>query len=199
MSRIEKSLEKAIKLRSVSTPVIRKEPLSPDIARSYYAEDEKQAHLRDYLEIMLRRKWIVIVFLSTVVLIGTLASFLMTPLYLAGTTIQMGGVTSRIITKFQEAYRGEDDLETQYNILTSMNLAERVKAKLPSEISYTPSGIDSLKNALPFVRKTEKRTNKDEITENISVGTILKGLEVIPVKKSPIPPPSPGDHRTSAE
>lgn len=156
MSRIEESLEKAVKLRAGSLPVIRKENLPPDISRSYY-EEEKQPHLRDYLDILIRRKWIVIVFLCAVVITGTVATFLMKPLYKASTTIQIGSGKTELV-EFKDVYKVGKNLETEYEILNSQNLIERVAAKL-SSVS-TASGT------------------------KISAGNLMSGLDIIPIKKS---------------
>lgn len=158
MSRIEDSLEKAVKLRTVSPPAIRKEPLPPDFSRPYYEDKEKQPHLRDYLDILIRRKWIIVVFLLSVVVTGTIATFVMKPLYKATTTIQLRSGKTEIVT-FKDVYHVGGDLETQYNILTSKNLAERVVTRLSSE-------------------------NVEEDGERISIGAVMKGLEIEPVKKT---------------
>jgi len=158
MSKIEDSLEKAVKLRTVSPPVLRQEPLPPNVSRSYYETEEKQTHLRDYLEILVRRKWIVIVFLISVIVTGTVATFMMKPLYKATTTVQLRSGKTEIVT-FKDVYKEVNDLETQYNILASKNLAEKVVAKLTSE-------------------KIEENGKK------ISIGRIMEGLEVEPIKKT---------------
>jgi succinoglycan biosynthesis transport protein ExoP len=158
MSRIEDSLEKAVKLRTVSPPVIRRESLPPDISRSYYQDKEKQPHLRDYLDILIRRKWIVIVFLVSVVVTGTIATFIMKPLYKATTTIQLGSGKTELVT-FKDVYKVGGDVETQYKILNSMNLAERVVARLSSE-------------------------NIEEDGKRISIGAVMSGLEIEPIKKT---------------
>ena len=156
MSKIEDSLEKAVKLRTSSVPAIRKEPLPPDFSRPYYEDIEKQPHLRDYLDILIRRKWIVIVFLVSVFVTGTIATFVMKPLYKATTTIQL--VIGKTVI-FKDVYHEVDNLETQYNVISSENLAERVVAKLNSE-------------------------NIEEDGEKISFGGFMAGLEVLPIKKT---------------
>jgi capsular exopolysaccharide synthesis family protein len=158
MSRIEDSLEKAVKLRTVSPPVIRKEPLPPDFSRSYYEDKEKQPHLRDYLDILIRRKWIIIIFLVSVVVTGTIATFLMKPLYKATTTIQLGSGKTEIVS-FKDVYKIGGDHETQYEILDSKNLAERVVARLSSE-------------------------NIEEDGKRMSTGSLMNGLEIVPIKKT---------------
>jgi len=137
MSKIEKSIEKALKLRDRSLPVRKSTALPPDIPRLNdlnYREEEEQTHLRDYLEVLIRRKWIVIAFLVTVVITVTIATFMMTPLYRASSTIQLKSGRSNLVT-FKDAYYLGSNFETQYKILKSRNLVKRVKSKLPIEYS----------------------------------------------------------------
>ena len=58
-------------------PVNTQEALPAEIVRSYIDAGEEEVHIRDYLEVLMRRKWIVIVFLVIVVATVTLGSFLM--------------------------------------------------------------------------------------------------------------------------
>jgi capsular exopolysaccharide synthesis family protein len=186
MSRIEKSLEKAVKLRNVSTPVVRKDPLPPEIAGSYYGEEEKQVHLRDYLDILIRRKWVVIIFLVTVVISGTLAVFLMQPLYKASTTLQLGSGKTELV-EFKDVYKVKNDLETQISILASRNLAEKVRAQIPLEHIplATESGVMQYLNRLiPISGEKNNKKLTQEKRKKISVGTIMKGLDIVPIKKT---------------
>ena len=50
---------------------------------------EEEVHLRDYLNVILRRKWIVITFLAAVVTTVTIATFIMKPLYKSTVTIKI--------------------------------------------------------------------------------------------------------------
>src|SRR4030043_547947 len=92
-------------------------------------EKEEEIHLRDYLYILLRRKWTFITFFIvavTTVLIGT---FLTTPIYRSTAMIKIDRENPQVL-KFEDIYkieRGEDDYyQTQYKILKSRNLAKRV-------------------------------------------------------------------------
>ncbi|MBD3271047.1 MAG: polysaccharide biosynthesis tyrosine autokinase [Elusimicrobia bacterium] len=94
-------------------------------------------HLSDYLHILMRRRWVIITFfvvLVTVVIIGTLKQ---TPLYQATATVLIERKSPQVVS-FQEVipvgadsyYQYQDYYETQYKLLQSKALMERVAQKL---------------------------------------------------------------------
>jgi hypothetical protein len=96
-------------------------------------EDGEEIHLRDYLDVLMRRKWLIICILALsfiTTLIFTLAS---TKIYKATTTIEVTQETSQV-TKFEEVVAAEvkarEFYETQVALLRSQALIERVIEKL---------------------------------------------------------------------
>ncbi|CAB1078339.1 hypothetical protein D1AOALGA4SA_6090 [Olavius algarvensis Delta 1 endosymbiont] len=115
----------------------------------YGYPDEEEIHLWDYLDVVIRRKWLIIsvlmlIFIST--MIHTLTS---QKIYKASTTIEIS-VTSPRVTKFEELvsneYRARDFYETQIKLMQNKNLARRVIKKL-----------DLTKN--PFVPQNQDQTD----------------------------------------
>ncbi len=169
------------------TPVTRKETLPSDILRSYLEGEDEEVHLRDYLEVILRRKWIVIVFLISVVVTVTIASFLMQPVYQAKTTIHIQKEEPKVLT-FEGVYtidywKMEDYYQTKYKILKSRRLAKRVIKRLnldrEPEFSFqdrTVSTADASRVNGP-VRSPGER-------ESALIDMFLGRVEVSPVKKS---------------
>ncbi len=178
MSRIEKSIEKAARMRGDLTPAPKQETSRAENFRFYLEEGEKRVHLRDYLDVLLRRKWIAIVFLISVVTIATLVSFLMKPLYKATATIQIKNENPSILT-FKNIYQGttpeEEYYETQYNILKSRSLAKRIIAKLPRE---KETKFVSEKGAL------NKQEKFNEVDGERLIDSFITSIEVQPIKKS---------------
>jgi capsular exopolysaccharide synthesis family protein len=95
--------------------------------------DPEEAHLRDYLDVILRRRWLVlncllIVFVS--VLILTLSQ---TKLYKASTTIEVG-TQDQNVTKFEEVetsnLRAAEYYDTQVQLVQSREIMERVADRL---------------------------------------------------------------------
>ncbi len=96
---------------------------------NYTVEQERELHLRDYLRVVLRRKWIVIAFFLisvTTILFGT---FLMKPVYRASVVIKIDKENPNVVN-FKDVYeveRATDSYyQTQYKILKSRSLAKRV-------------------------------------------------------------------------
>jgi len=96
-------------------------------------EDGEEVHLRDYLDVIIRRKWLIICILALsfiTTLIFTLAS---TKIYKATATIEVTQDTSQV-TKFEEVVAAEvkarEFYETQVALLRSEALTGRVVEKL---------------------------------------------------------------------
>jgi capsular exopolysaccharide synthesis family protein len=187
MSKIEQSMEKALKLRGKPAPIRKNDLLPPDVPNDisgfYENGEEQQAHLRDYLEVLLRRKWVVLSFLITVVITVTIASLFMTPLYKAQTVLQLiSGKTD--LVEFRDVYKERNNLETQYKIMKSRSLAERIAEKIPPEHlpkSYERGFLSAISSILPFSDGQDKDPVK---RKKLSPGIIMGGMEVQPVKKT---------------
>ncbi len=101
--------------------------LSAEHLRLEDFEPEEETHLRDYLGVILRRKWVVITFALCVIVTVTASTFMMRPLYKATAVIRINiGNPDPITLKDDPGIRLEDNYyETQYNILKSRALAKR--------------------------------------------------------------------------
>ena len=104
---------------ALSTEQIRFEEFTPP----------EEAHLREYLTVILRRKRVVILFFISVVAAATLVSLVMRPLYRATAVVQIEKETPNIYTfkgvqESSPAYEFDDAYyQTQYKILKSRSLA----------------------------------------------------------------------------
>jgi len=149
--------------------------LAEEVARSYYEPDEEQVHLRDYLDVLRRRKWVAIVFLVVVVATVTIGSFIVSPKYKATATIQIGNENPNVLT-FKDIYqieRPDDDYyQTQFNILKSRALAQRVIGSISKE---NKNAISSF-----FTDDSSDQSEKDLELQN----AFLDNLEVDPIKNS---------------
>jgi len=162
---------------------VREYPLSPS---TYYGYQEEEIHIRDYLHIILRRKWIVITFFLAVVTTVTLGTFMMKPQYKATTSIKIDKENANILT-FKDVYaveRPEEDYyQTQYKVLKSRNLARRVirqmKLDMNPEFAGQKSGIAV---ASSFLKK-EPLSKEDGIDSGL-IDSFIKRIEVSPQQKS---------------
>jgi capsular exopolysaccharide synthesis family protein len=191
MSKLEDSIERAVKLRDGHMPAIIREASLPASPLRWNSEkEEKQPHLRDYLDILLKRKLIVIAFFVPVVITVTLVSFIMKPLYQSSVTIQLGAENPAILD-FKNLYGdtlGSEYYETQFNILKSNALAIKVVERLPEAIEK--EFIASKRTfSLPFGstkgdEKDQRRWRSAEAREKTLTNFLVNKIEVVPIKKS---------------
>lgn len=167
--------------RAIDKP--REYPLSPS---SYYGPQEDEIHIRDYIQLILRRKWIVITFFLAIVTTVTLGTFMMKPQYKATTSIKIDKENANILT-FKDVYaldRPEEDYyQTQFKILKSRNLARRVirqmKLDLNPEFKVQKPGTTQ---ASSFLKKDP--LNKDDGIDSSLVDSFISRIEVVPQQKS---------------
>ena len=171
--------------------------LSPSSAYpDFYLPEEEETGL-DLLALwrtIVKRKWTIIVFLIIVVIAGTTASFLTTPIYQASLTLQIDRETPKIV-EYQnagqvETYNDYDFYQTQYELLKSRQLAEKVSDELAlagaPTISSPPSLGTRLSAWLAKLRGKEATAAAPTNPLGISPGALLGGLQVTPVRNSRI-------------
>ena len=112
----------------------REYPLSPDIRQSSYTPEYsvENFHLRDYLHIVFKRKWIVISFFISVVVTTAILSFFMVPVYQSTVTIKIDNQNPDALTNPGQsaANPATDYVITQLELLKSRALAEKVIEKI---------------------------------------------------------------------
>jgi polysaccharide biosynthesis transport protein len=107
--------------------------------------DTEEVHLRDYLDVIFRRKWLIISFLA-LTFITTLILTLASPkIYKASTSIEVMP-QNRKVTKFEEVVgtemRAQEYYQTQVDLLQNNALIRRVIEKL--EIANHPVVMETL-------------------------------------------------------
>lgn len=170
----------------VTTSLQRAEEYPVAFPANYPFEQEKEIHLRDYLRIVLRRKWIVITFFLITVTTVVLGTFMVKPIFRASATIKIEKEKQNIVN-FKDAYEveraDETYYQTQFKILKSRNLAKRVIRAMkldqnPEFMGYVPA---------PRTVPTATEPTRSSINEDISpraVDKLLKGLNIEPQVKS---------------
>jgi capsular exopolysaccharide synthesis family protein len=189
---IEKDKDKKFEL----TPQENKELLPSHFVQSHFEHAEEKTHLRDYLEVILRRKRIITVFLLTTILTVAILSFIMTPLYKSTATVHIQTTTPNVL-QFLEVFKLEsakkEFFETQYTILKSRNIAEKVIKRLSIE-KEPKYFFNNILQKFHIFRKDNANIEKNQgnITKKSSnndlmgIGSFLSRLEITPVKKSEI-------------
>jgi len=155
---------------------------------SYPSREAEEVHLKDYLHVIMRRKWIVITMLVAVVTTVTIGTFMMKPKYRATATLKIEKENPNILA-FKDVMgleRAEEDYyQTQYKILKSRNLAKRVirslKLNTHQEFAPAPKGAEAAHGDTLLERNDPL---KDESIHPGLIDTFLKRIDVEPVQKS---------------
>jgi capsular exopolysaccharide synthesis family protein len=138
--------------------------------------EEKHVTLNDYLRILIRRKWVIILAFLCFTGSATAFSFLMTPVYQACTTIMIekeGGMEDRIFT-VSAMMRSESKIRNQVEIIRSRTLAEEVvKAVLESPYQGAFQNMVSAKHRM--------LPSEDQMT-----GVVQRNLSAIPIRDTDI-------------
>jgi succinoglycan biosynthesis transport protein ExoP len=104
----------------------------PSTYVNYQAPEE--VHLRDYLGVIMKRKWVVLTFLLSVVVVTMAITFATTPLYKSTAVLRIGEAqNSSDPLKILQTSQQADYYQTQYEILKSDALAEKVIRQLDLE------------------------------------------------------------------
>ena len=174
-------------------------PNAPDTAllseRTRRAPEMPEIHLRDYLTIIKRRKWVILLFSVLVVGLTALFSLQLPRVYTATAQIVIERQLYPVTSTEERINRDMIDLtfyETQYNLLKSRALALQVIKALGPEQIFLPEPVHK-KSFLAWLRDLlPKRTQEppvgaaDQATaeEEKLVDEYLRSLTVEPVKET---------------
>ncbi|MGD9384721.1 MAG: exopolysaccharide transport family protein, partial [Desulfobacterales bacterium] len=181
---------------------------STDFRHAVPVWDTEEVHLRDYLDVIFRRKWLIISFLA-LTFVTTLILTLASPkIYKASTSIEVMPQNQKV-TKFEEVVatemRAQEFYQTQVDLLQNNAIMRRVVEKL--ELSNHPviiealygggkSGIvsrikESIKNLLSaLISDTEDEGKKssliseDALKQQALIKFVENNLEVSPKRNS---------------
>jgi succinoglycan biosynthesis transport protein ExoP len=124
--------------RPAALPAVRTDhALSLELRGDGRASAPDTIDLRHYWHVLVRRKWTVLAALGIVFFTALVATLMQTPIYRASTTIQIDRDTPQVVqvegmNPSNDAYAYSDDnfYQTQYELLRSMALSQRVAAQL---------------------------------------------------------------------
>jgi len=101
-------------------------------------EGEEELDIRQYIAVLLRRRWTILAIVVIVLFTATLSVFTRVPLYMATATVEISSSRPNV-TPFRESerrqfwYQARDFISSQINVLKSRALAERVVERLELE------------------------------------------------------------------
>lgn len=159
-----------------------------------YAENEGDLglYLKEYWRIAVKRRWVILSVLVTVLSLGMLRTLMMTPLYSATVRLQIDQNVAKVVeggvAPTESAY-DYDFLKTQFEILQSRAIAERVASNLKLGEDQTfggPSGFSLVGavRALLFPVPEEKEAPTRASKESAAAGVVLGNTLVRPVAGS---------------
>jgi capsular exopolysaccharide synthesis family protein len=174
------------------------------------ARDEDEIDLMAYWQMLLKRRWLVLGVMASALALALLATLLTPPLYRASTTLQIDREPMQIVL-VQGVTSGEasggDFLQTQYELLKSRALAERVADSLhlagaPALADFAGrSWIDRVLHSLRPARPPHSGAGAGKANQAAqAVQVVRSGLEITPIRNSRLVSLSysSGDPRLSA-
>lgn len=148
------------------------------------AEDAPTIDLWAYWQLANKHRFVIIgTFLASIVIAAAL-TLLMQPIYTAVATVQIDRQTSRVLSSEDENPiesfgPGTEFYQTQYGLLRSRSLAERVVANLGlanSDQSLAALGVEPPTGGTAAERAARRRS--------AAVGTLMRNLDISPVRDS---------------
>jgi capsular exopolysaccharide synthesis family protein len=176
--------------RMLSTHVL--QPAPAPVAEE---DDDDVLDLREYWRIIVKRKWTVIGFFIIVLVAVATATLLMTPIYRATSVLQIEREAAKVV-EFKDAAQTEtagdrDFYQTQYELLKSRTLAERVVEKIRpalereyGEQKISPSADDDASDKMALVDKEAALLKEEEKIKRELVAVVMNGLTIEPVRNS---------------
>ena len=148
--------------------------------------ETEEIHLRDYLNVILKRKSIVLLFLISVVTVTIILSLMMTPLYRATAVVKIETESPNVLSfkGVQIDTPGADYYQTQFEILKSRNMAERVIRNL------------SLDKNKDFLLPRDMLSKIQSFIYDNTIGDLSGIIKFFSTKKSSdTAPANPGDNQ----
>lgn len=140
----------------------------------------------EYWRLALKHRLIILGSVAAALVIGAIATLLMTPLYVAATTLQIEREAARVLNvdevqPRESGSQGEEFFSTQYGLLRSRSLAERVTDSLG--LASSDSFLERMK-VQPPAQVTGSASQSLANRREAVIGTIQKNLSVTPVRGS---------------
>lgn len=192
--------------RQLPTPVaaVRSTALAPVAAvtpgtllaelRRAEAPADDEINLLDYWRILVKRRWAVAGVVALVLLLALVFTLLATPIYRSSATLQIERDSIKVVeveglTPVESGWNN-DFYQTQYELLKSRTLAERVAAQLALatnpvvEEMGKPSPFQALLASILPADKPDPDLIADAKDDRSFAGVVMAGLTIEPVRNS---------------
>ncbi|QCQ20860.1 GumC family protein [Desulfoglaeba alkanexedens] len=187
----------------VPAPVSESSRLPSTELREPVPEFEESVDLRDYIEVILRRKWLVATFLMVVFVTTLIVSLTMTPIFKGEARLEVSPQEANV-TKFEDLVANQlqtrEFMQTQVSLLQSQSLAQRVidRLQLQNHPAFNPEITSDEDGVLTTWKKTVRgwlsfgedeppdETLKRLKTEKAVLGRFSESLSVQPERDTTI-------------
>ncbi len=154
--------------------------------------------LYKYIRILTKYRWLIVGTLLTSILVAVAITFLMTPVFRATASVQIDRESMNIVKvegfQPEESQGGLEFYQTQYELLASRSLAQRVVSTLglvndPSFNARSVSFLSMAKNAIFGSEKKSENSGEQPSQEEVvrqTVDRVMSSLTVSPVRGSRI-------------
>lgn len=173
----------------------------PDPYPYYQGQDipeEPQAKFdfHKYVRILSKYRWLIVACIITAVLLATAFTFTLTPIYRATSSLQIDREAMNIVkldgVQPEESQGGQEFYQTQYELLASRSVAERVVSTLglATDVAFnteSTSFLGFVKNLVmgkPETEKTDEAAAVDPTTR--ATERLLRTVSIVPVRGSRI-------------
>lgn len=179
--------------RQQAMVAMRQQAISLDV-RTQDDGDKDEIDLLSYWRILVKRRWTVLGALGIVMVTVLIGTLLMTPIYRASTSLQIDREIIKVVevegVTPVEGAAGSDFFQTQYELLKSRALAERVASQLglaegdQLERLNPPSPWAAIKGL--FTGDSDQPLTEAEASarQAAATGFIMRGLSIEPVRNS---------------
>lgn len=167
---------------------------------SRIVEDEPEGdelNLRELWQVILKRRWTILLFALIVVTAVVTATYLMTPIYRASLTLQIDRESIKIVQSGEVApeetgWDSQEYYQTQYELLKSRSLAVRVANQMGlADLPPPPPSLLAefkawLSGWLPKASEAQSAKTPPSESDRIegAAGMVMGGLTVEPVRNS---------------
>ncbi|HWR58961.1 MAG TPA: polysaccharide biosynthesis tyrosine autokinase [Thermodesulfovibrionales bacterium] len=155
------------------------------LPENYVYQQERETHLRDYLRVILRRKWIVMTFFLIAITTALLGMFLMKPIYRSSVVLKIDKEPN--VVNLKDVYEkdgGDEYYQTQYKVLKSRGLAKRVIRSMKLDQNPDFAGSIAPPKSPAEMAETPAAQNTEEDSDPTLVDRFLKSLSVEPQPRS---------------
>lgn len=159
---------------------------------SGFAQASRQVPLvREYLAIIVRRRWVIIGITALSLIIGLVVTLMMTPQYTATARIEISRQQQRItnvegVDQGDRTFDGEF-YETQYELLTAQSVAERIvrEMRLARKIDFFEAHQIDPEN-FDFLVQGDQALTREQVLqrEELARKLLLNHVEIAPISRS---------------